>query len=168
VDGGKTFEQIEVPHGDIHDLWINPDDNRIMVVGNDGGAQVTLNGGETWSSYMNQPTAELYDVSGDNAFPYRLYAGQQDNTSISVVAWSSSNTLHAKEHWLNVGGCETGPIAVHPDHPEVVYGGCYSGIIDRYDMARDQRRYVTIYPRRTIRVWCITPRSTCIARPTAG
>jgi photosystem II stability/assembly factor-like uncharacterized protein len=146
VDGGKTFEQIEVPHGDIHDLWINPDDNRIMVVGNDGGGQVTLNGGETWSTYMNQPTAEMYDVIVDNAFPYRLYGGQQDNTTISVLAWTSSNTLHAKEHWRNVGGCETGPIGVHPDHPEVVYGGCYSGIIDRYDMARDQRRYVTIYP----------------------
>lgn len=146
VDGGKTFEEIEVPHGDIHDLWINPDDNRIMVVGNDGGAQVTLNGGETWSSYMNQPTAELYDVIVDNAFPYRLYGGQQDNTSISVVAWSSGNTLNAKQHWRNVGGCETGPIGVHPDHPEVVYGGCYGGIIDRYDMVRDQRRYILLYP----------------------
>jgi photosystem II stability/assembly factor-like uncharacterized protein len=146
VDGGATFELIEVPHGDVHDLWIYPDNNRIMVVANDGGAQVTLNGGETWSSYMNQPTAELYDVIVDNAFPYRLYGGQQDNTTISVLAWSSSNTLHPKEHWQNVGGCETGPVGVHPDHPEVVYGGCYGGIIDRYDMAQDQRRYILLYP----------------------
>ncbi len=146
VDGGVTFDSIIVPHGDIHDLWINPNDSRIMVVADDGGAQVTLNGGATWSTYLNQPTAEFYDVIVDNGFPYRLYAGQQDNTVISVPAWYSSNTLHPKEHWRNVGGCETGPVGLHPDHPERVYAGCYSGIIDRWDRDSDQRRWVTIYP----------------------
>jgi photosystem II stability/assembly factor-like uncharacterized protein len=146
VDGGKTFEPIAVPHGDIHDLWINPNDSKIMVVANDGGAQVSVNGGETWSTYLNQPTAEFYDVIVDNDFPYRLYAGQQDNTAISVPAWSSSNTLHPKVGWENVGGCETGPVGVHPDHFEVVYSGCYSGIIDRWDRSTRQRRWVTIYP----------------------
>ncbi|MGD8699213.1 MAG: hypothetical protein PVJ43_07980 [Gemmatimonadales bacterium] len=146
VDGGKTFESVAVPHGDVHDLWINPKDSKIMVVANDGGAQVTLNGGETWSSYMNQPTAELYDVIVDNDFPYRLYGGQQDNTTISVPAWISSNTLHPKEHWENVGGCETGPVGLNPDHPEVIYSGCYSGIIDRWDRTTQQRRWVTVYP----------------------
>lgn len=146
VDGGKTFEVIEVPHGDVHDLWINPDDPRIMIVADDGGGQVTVNGGETWSSYFNQATAELYDVIVDNAFPYRVYGAQQDNTTISVPAWTSSNTLDARQHWHMVGGCETGPVALHPDHPEVVYAGCYSGSIDRYDLERDQRRNVMAYP----------------------
>jgi photosystem II stability/assembly factor-like uncharacterized protein len=146
VDGGNAFESIAVPHGDIHDLWINPNDSKVMVVANDGGAQVTLNGGQTWSSYMNQPTAEFYDVIVDNDFPYRLYGGQQDNTTISVPAWISSNTLHPKEHWENVGGCETGPVGLHPDHRQIVYSGCYSGIIDRWDRTTQQRRWVTVYP----------------------
>jgi photosystem II stability/assembly factor-like uncharacterized protein len=146
IDGGKTFENVDVPHGDVHDLWIDPDDPKIMIVANDGGGQVTLNGGKTWSTYMNQPTAELYDVIVDNDFPYRLYAGQQDNTAISIPAWFSSNTLHPKEHWENIGGCETGPVGLHPDHTEVIYGGCYSGIIDRWDRTTGQRRWVSIYP----------------------
>ncbi|GMV04705.1 MAG: hypothetical protein AMXMBFR53_09850 [Gemmatimonadota bacterium] len=146
VDGGKTFENIPVPHGDIHDLWIHPDDPDRMVVADDGGAQVTVNAGRTWSTYYNQPTAELYDVIVDNGFPYRLYGAQQDNTTISVPAWMSSNTLYAKEHWLNPGGCETGPVALHPDHPEVTYGGCYGGVMDRMDHATGQRRNVNLYP----------------------
>ncbi|MDP2958474.1 MAG: hypothetical protein Q8N53_18760 [Longimicrobiales bacterium] len=146
VDGGKTFEDIPVPHGDIHDLWIHPDDPDRMVVADDGGAQVTVNGGRTWSTYYNQPTAELYDVIVDNAFPYRLYGAQQDNTTISVPAWMSSNTLYPKEHWLNPGGCETGPVALHPDHPDVTYAGCYGGVIDRMDRRTDDRRNMSLYP----------------------
>ncbi|HSG48988.1 MAG TPA: hypothetical protein VLA43_14300, partial [Longimicrobiales bacterium] len=146
VDGGRTFDPIPVPHGDTHDLWINPADPDRMVIADDGGAQVTVNGGRSWSTYYNQPTAELYDVAVDNAFPYRLYGAQQDNTTISVPAWMSSNTLYAKQHWLNVGGCETGPVALHPDHPNIVFAGCYGGVIDRYDLARDQVRNMNLYP----------------------
>jgi photosystem II stability/assembly factor-like uncharacterized protein len=146
VDAGKTFEPIEVPHGDVHDLWIHPDDPDRMVVADDGGAQVTVNAGRTWSTYYNQPTAELYDVIVDNAFPYRLYAAQQDNTTISVPAWTSSNTLYPKEHWDNVGGCETGPVALHPDYPSIVYAGCYGGVMDRYDLETDQVRNMMLYP----------------------
>ncbi len=146
VDAGKTFDPIQVPHGDLHDLWIDPADPDRMIAGDDGGGQVSVNGGRSWSTYYNQPTAELYDVMVDNAFPYRLYGAQQDNTTISVPAWMSSNTLYPKEHWKNVGGCETGPIALHPDHPEVTYGGCYGGVIDRYDHLRDQRRNINLYP----------------------
>ena len=145
IDGGVTFEQVQVPHGDVHDLWINPEDSRIMVVGNDGGGQVSLNGGASWSTYLNQPTAEFYDVIVDNAFPYRLYAGQQDNTTISVPAWYSRSNLNERAEWENVGGCETGPIGLHPDHPAVIYGGCYSGIIDRWDRRAQQRRWITNY-----------------------
>ncbi len=146
VDAGVTFESIPVPHGDVHDLWIHPDDPDRMVVADDGGGQVTVNGGLTWSTYFNQPTAELYDVIVDNGFPYRLYGAQQDNTTISVPAWTSSNTLYPKEHWQNVGGCETGPVALHPDRPNIVYAGCYGGVIDRYDIERDQVENVNLYP----------------------
>ncbi len=146
VDGGSTFEVIPVPHGDVHDLWILPTDPDRMVVANDGGAQVSVNGGESWSTYYNQPTAELYDVIVDNGFPYRLYGAQQDNTTISVPAWSDVNTLYPKQHWQNVGGCETGPIALDPDRPHIVYAGCYGGVMDRYDLESGQRRNIMLYP----------------------
>ena len=146
VDAGRTFEAIAVPHGDVHDLWIHPSDPDRMVVANDGGAQVTVNGGRSWSTYYNQATAELYDVIVDNGFPYRLYGAQQDNTTISVPAWSSNNTLYPKQHWISIGGCETGPVALHPDDPNIVYAGCYGGVIDRYDLAKDQVRNMNLYP----------------------
>lgn len=146
VDGGKTYTNIPVPHGDVHDLWINPNHPEIMVVANDGGAQVTLNSGKTWSTYLNQPTAELYGVTVDHAFPYRLYGAQQDNTTISVPSWTSNQTIHPKQHWMSVGGCETGPVALHPDHPEVIYAGCYGGVMDRFDRTTDQVTNVMTYP----------------------
>ena len=146
VDGGKTFEAIPVPHGDVHDLWINPEDPDIMVVADDGGAQVTLNGGESWSTYMNQPTAELYGVVVDNGFPYRLYGAQQDNTTISVPSWSDANRLHAKQHWYSVGGCETGPVALNPDNPNIIYSGCYGGVMDKFNKEQQQVVNIMSYP----------------------
>jgi photosystem II stability/assembly factor-like uncharacterized protein len=146
VDGGKTFDNIATPHGDMHDVWINPDDPTILIVADDGGAQVSLNNGRTFSSYYNQPTAELYGVVVDNQFPYRLYGAQQDNTGISVPAWMSANTIYAKQHWVYPSACETGPIALHPDHPEIVWGGCYGGAINRLDRTTDQRRNVVAWP----------------------
>ena len=146
VDGGKTYEVIEVPHGDVHDLWINPHRPEIMVVANDGGAQVTLNHGRTWSTYYNQPTAELYGVVVDHGFPYRLYGAQQDNTTISVPSWISANSLHPKQEWYSIGGCETGPVALHPDHPEIVYAGCYGGVMDRYHLETEDVQNVMSYP----------------------
>ncbi|MBL8997700.1 MAG: glycosyl hydrolase [Gemmatimonadetes bacterium] len=146
IDGGKTFTPIEVPHGDTHDLWINPRDNRVMVLADDGGAQVTLNKGKSWTSMNNVPTAEFYDVAVDNGFPYRVYSAQQDNTSISIPAWSGPNVLHPMNEWRYAAGCETGPVALHPDHPEVMWGGCYGGAINRFDARTDQRRNVVIYP----------------------
>jgi photosystem II stability/assembly factor-like uncharacterized protein len=146
VDGGKTFEVIPVPHGDVHDLWINPNNPDIMIVADDGGAQVTLNGGESWSTYMNQPTAELYGVVVDNGFPYRLYGAQQDNTTISVPSWTDANRLHAKQNWYSVGGCETGPIALNPNNPDIIYAGCYGGVMDKFDKERQQVVNVMSYP----------------------
>ena len=150
VDGGKTFEGVSVPHGDTHDLWINPTNPRLMVLGDDGGSVVSLNATKTWSSMNLMPTAEMYDVVVDNAFPYRVYTAQQDNTSISVPAWLDANTLHPMNAWMNAGGCETGPVALHPDHPEVIYGGCYGGAINRYEPKKDARRDVITYPQQQV------------------
>ncbi|MCU0627044.1 MAG: hypothetical protein MUF21_11255 [Gemmatimonadaceae bacterium] len=93
-----------------------------------------------------QATAEFYDVAVDNGFPYRVYAAQQDNVSISVPAWLESNAMHPLNAWRYAGGCETGPIALHPDHPDVLYGGCYGGAISRYEPARDYRKEIITYP----------------------
>ncbi|MEJ2539145.1 MAG: glycosyl hydrolase, partial [Gemmatimonadota bacterium] len=146
VDGGSTYESFAVPHGDVHDLWLNPEDPELMVVANDGGAQVSLNGAESWTTYYNQPTAELYDVVVDNEFPYRLWGSQQDNDGISVPVFPSPHDLHPKAAWEYASSCETGPVAFHPDHPEVVWGGCYGGAINRFDREADQRRNVIVYP----------------------
>lgn len=146
IDAGVTFTEVRVPHGDVHDLWINPGDKRVMIVANDGGAQVTLNRGRTWSTYWNQPTAEFYDVITDNRFPYRVYTAQQDNTTISVPSWSSSNALHPFADYQYASGCETGPVALHPDFPDVIWGGCYGGAINRWDTRSDDRRNVIVYP----------------------
>ena len=146
IDGGVTFTEIPVPHGDTHDLWINPQNKNLMIIGDDGGAQVSLNRGRTWSTYFNQPTAELYDVITDAAFPYRVYSAQQDNTTISVPSWSSSNTVHPFQDYAYASGCETGPVALDPKNPEVIWGGCYGGAINRWDTRTDERRNVVAYP----------------------
>ncbi|MDX1395849.1 MAG: hypothetical protein R3195_15810 [Gemmatimonadota bacterium] len=127
-DGGRTFgETIDTPHGDNHDLWINPDDSRIMVQGNDGGASVTFDGGRTWSPVNNQPTAELYQVDVDDRDPYWLYAGQQDD-SYTVSVPSDQPTVSAPggpdAYWRSPGGCETGPAVPKPGDPDIVYANC--------------------------------------------
>ena len=146
TDGGRTFELIPVPHGDVHDLWINPDDPEIFVLADDGGAFVTVNGGRTFSSMYNQPTAELYDVMVDHGEPYRLYGSQQDNTTISVPVRPLRNQLRPQEGWRYAAGCETGPIAFDPDDPDVIWGGCYGGVINRMVVSRDVRRNMNLYP----------------------
>jgi photosystem II stability/assembly factor-like uncharacterized protein len=145
VDGGKSFEQYGVPHGDVHDLWVNPNDPKRMVVANDGGAQVSVDGGETWSTYHNQPTAELYSVTVDDEFPYRVYGPQQDNSTIRLPAWSEGS-VHPKSNWTEVGGCETGPVALHPDRPWIVFSGCYGGLVTRWNERTGQSMNVMVYP----------------------
>ena len=145
VDGGKTFEEIAVPHGDVHALWVHPRDPDAMVVGNDGGAQVSLDHGETWSTMYNQPTAEFYRVEVDEQFPYRVYGAQQDNSTLSLPAWSSGG-VHPKQRWYSVGGGESGHIAIHPDDPDLVYAGSYIGRIDRFDRETGRTRNMIIYP----------------------
>jgi len=121
TDGGKTFTIFRTPHGDNHDIWINPKDGNIMIQSNDGGANVSFDGGRTWSTQLNQPTAEIYGVWLDNQFPYKLYGAQQDNTTIII---SSQPDGTGREDWRTGPGCETGPIMPHPRDPNIVYGSC--------------------------------------------
>ena len=149
IDGGKNFDtQYGVPHGDCHAVWINPDNPNIFINTNDGGATVTLNGGNTWSPQLNQPTAEFYRLTVDNQFPYRLYAGQQDNTTISIPSRNSGG-LDDKQHWYEVGGGESADVAVHPENPDIVYATTYSGIITRINRKTDEYRDVGAYPHYT-------------------
>lgn len=119
-DAGKTFARAPVPHGDNHDVWINPKNSDYMIQANDGGANVSLDGGRTWSSQENQPTAEIYQVAVDNQYPYKLYGAQQDNTTVMIP---SSATGNGPEFRIGPG-CETGPIIPDAQDPNIVYGGC--------------------------------------------
>ena len=121
TDGGKTFNVMRTPHGDNHDIWINPNDGQVMIQANDGGANISDDGGRTWSTQMNQPTAEIYGVWVDDQFPYKLYGAQQDNTTIII---SSQADPASRDDWRSGPGCETGPIMPHPRNPEIVYGSC--------------------------------------------
>lgn len=126
IDGGKTWKRMSVPHGDNHDIWINPNNPNLLIQANDGGANVTHNGGKTWSTQFNQPTAELYQVEVDDQYPYWLYAGQQDNSStIAVPSYPPSAIQKAGIGWvINTGGCETGPAVPKPGNHNVVYANC--------------------------------------------
>ena len=143
-DGGRTLTPVATPHGDNHALWINPDHPEIWIQANDGGANVTLTAGRTWSTQYNQPTGEYYTVTVDSAFPYRVYAPQQDNTTISVPS-RVTRGLTPYENWFQGPGCETGPIIVDPLHANVLYGAC-KGWVSRLDRSVDQRREVWVWP----------------------
>ena len=144
VDGGKTFEQVRTPHGDNHDLWINPNDSSTMINANDGGANVSFDGGETWSTQRNQPTAQFYRVNTDNQFPYRVYGGQQDNSSVSIASRSFGSGIGWSD-FHSVGGCETSFNGFDPDDPKLVYSGCYMGIITEWNAATRSSRGVQAY-----------------------
>ncbi|MEE9562705.1 MAG: glycosyl hydrolase, partial [Thermoanaerobaculia bacterium] len=145
VDGGKTFSYVRAPHGDHHDLWIQPVNPQVLINGNDGGANVSFNGGRTWSSQAIQPTSEMYRVSVDDQFPYRVYGCQQDNSCVSLPSRTSSSGI-ARQDWWVIGGCESGHVAIDPRNPEITYSGCYGGQISRYDRATDQNREIMAYP----------------------
>ena len=146
VDGGADFVPVLTPHPDTHVLWINPNDTDIMVEGDDGGATVTLNGGRTWSTQRNQPTAEMYRVTVDNQFPYRIYGSQQDNSTMSVPSRLSPGVVSDAEEEYQVGGCESGHIAVDPRDTDIVYAGCYGGSITRFSRKTGQIREIIPYP----------------------
>ncbi len=136
TDGGRTMVSMRVPHGDNHDIWINPNDGNTMIQSNDGGANVSFDGGRTWSTQMNQVTSEIYGVWTDNAFPYKLYGAQQDNSTSIYSSIANPFDLTA---WRTGPGCETGPIIPHPKDPNIVYGNC-KGQYEYMSMATGQTR----------------------------
>ncbi|WP_462219517.1 WD40/YVTN/BNR-like repeat-containing protein [Ferruginibacter sp.] len=145
VDGGKTFKNINTPHGDHHDLWIDPEDGRRMIIADDGGAQISFDGGENFSTYLNQPTAQFYRVSTDNHYPYRILGAQQDNSTVRILSQSDGGQI-TQDDWQNTAGAESGYVVADPLNPDVVYGGNYSGYLSRLDHKTGENRAVSVWP----------------------
>ncbi|MEM7457541.1 MAG: hypothetical protein AAF456_24625, partial [Planctomycetota bacterium] len=145
IDGGNTFSPVPNPHTDQHDLWINPEEPRNMILANDGGACITFNGGRSWSPQNNQPTAQFYRVIADNQFPYRVYGGQQDNSTVSIASRSLRGGISERD-WFPTAGGESAFIAFDPDDPSVVYGTSIQGILSRHDLETDENKSVVVYP----------------------
>jgi len=145
IDKGKTFQPISVPHGDNHHLWINPLNPKNMINSNDGGANITFNGGESWTRQDQQPTAQFYRVITDNKVPYHVYGGQQDNSAIGIASRTNGRGITWKD-WYSVAGCESAYLAFDPNNPETVFGGCYQGIIDRWSRSTAASKSIKEYP----------------------
>ena len=145
TDGGKTFSTYNAPHGDHHDLWIAPENSNRMVIGDDGGAQVTYDGGETWSTYHNQPTSQFYRVTTDNHFPYRIYVAQQDNSTIRIPHRTNGFTID-EDDWESTAGGESAHIAIDPEDNDIVYGGSYDGFLTRVNHRTNTVRAVNVWP----------------------
>jgi photosystem II stability/assembly factor-like uncharacterized protein len=151
IDGGASFNRIPTPHGDDHALWIDPRNSRRMIEGNDGGACVSYNGGRSWSSIYNQPTAQLYHVTTDNQVPYRIYGSQQDNSAISIPSRTVDGAIHERD-WYAPGGGESGYISIKPDDPNIVVGSgpagrrAFNDVMTVYDRRTHQARNITVWP----------------------
>ncbi len=146
IDGGKTFASLDIPHGDTHGLWINPDDSRLMILADDGGGTITSNAGQTWSSQENQPTAQFYRVNTDHRFPYWVYGGQQDNNSVATPSANFNAPGIGWKDWFDAAGCESAYLAFNRDDPRYLYGGCYQGIISEMDTRNGTQRDIMAYP----------------------
>ena len=144
-DGGRTFQSIPTPHGDHHDLWIDPEDGNRMIVGDDGGGQVSFDGGSNWSTYMNQPTGQFYRVSTDNSFPYRILGAQQDNSTIRIKSRTDGAGI-TEQDWEETAGSESGYVVADPTNPEIVYGGNYGGYLSRLDHRTGENRAISVWP----------------------
>lgn len=145
TDGGKTFRGINTPHGDHHDLWIDPEDGSRMIIGDDGGAQISFDGGNNFSTYYNQPTAQFYRVSTDNHYPYRILGAQQDNSTVRILSRSDGGQI-TQDDWQPTAGAESGYVVADPLNPDVVYGGNYSGYLSRLDHKTGENRAVSVWP----------------------
>ena len=145
TDGGKTYSTFNAPHGDHHDLWIAPENPKRMVMGDDGGAQTTYDGGETWSTYHNQPTAQFYRVTTDDSFPYRIYAAQQDNSTIRISHRNEGWNID-EDDWDETAGGESAHITIDPENNDIVYGGSYDGFLTRYNHKTKTTRSVSVWP----------------------
>ncbi|MEM9076197.1 MAG: glycosyl hydrolase [Bacteroidota bacterium] len=145
TDGGKSFTLKNAPHGDHHDLWIDPNNNNRMVIADDGGAQVSNDGGENWTTYHNQPTAQFYRVTTDNSFPYKIYGAQQDNSTVRINSRSSGSSITERD-WEPTAGGESAHLAPDPNNSDIVYGGTYKGYMMRQDHSVDQTRSINVWP----------------------
>lgn len=144
-DGGRTFQSLRTPHGDHHDLWIDPENGDRMIVADDGGAQVSFDGGANWSTYMNQPTGQFYRVSTDNSVPYRILAAQQDNSTIRIKSRTSGTGI-TEQDWDETAGSESGYVVADPNNPDIVYGGNYGGYLSRLDHRTGENRAISVWP----------------------
>lgn len=145
IDGGKTFLGVNTPHGDHHDLWIDPEDGNRMIVADDGGAQISFDGGNNWSTYLNQPTVQVYRISTDNAFPYRVLAPQQDNGAFRIRSRTFGQSI-ASSDMENAAGAESGYIVADPLNPDITYGGNYMGLLQRLDHKTGESRSINVWP----------------------
>jgi len=144
-DGGKSFQSFNAQHGDHHDLLIAPEDNQRMIIADDGGGQVSFDGGENWSTYMNQPTAQFYRVVTDNSFPYRIYGAQQDNTTLRVLHRTDGFSIGLQD-WETTAGGESGHLAVDPLNEDIVYGGSYDGYLESQNHRTNESRRINPWP----------------------
>ena len=146
TDGGKTWQSFRAPHGDYHQLWINPTNNKNMIISNDGGAAISFNGGKTWSSQNNQPTAQFYRVNADNLFPFNIYGGQQDNSSVKIASQTNSWGGITDRDWSASAGGESAFIAFDPNNPRYALGGSYQGTIGVLDTKTNEEVSVMVAP----------------------
>lgn len=145
TDGGKNFKSSNAPHGDHHDLWIAPENNKRMIIADDGGGQVSFDGGENWTTYHNQPTAQFYRVTTDNHFPYRIYGAQQDNSTVRILHRTEGSSI-GESHWESTAGGESAHIAVDPLNNDIVFGGSYGGFLTRVNHHTKQSQAINVYP----------------------
>ncbi|HEV2276911.1 MAG TPA: hypothetical protein VGS02_01975 [Acidobacteriaceae bacterium] len=145
TDGGKTFTRIRNQHGDNHDMWIAPEDPNRFIESSDGGAQISFDGGKSWSTEDNQPTGQFYRVSVDNDFPYHIYGAQQDNTTVAILSRSNSGAIGTSD-WHDVGGGESGWVVSDPLNSRYVYAGSYDGLLTRYDTLTASERNINAWP----------------------
>jgi len=148
-DGGATFRPIRTPHGDNHALWINPDNPKNLIESDDGGANISFDGGRSWSVQSNQPTSEIYRLTVDDQYPYWLYGGQQDNSAVAIPSRTSDGAID-RHHWYAPAGCETATVAVDPRNPNITYGGCYGGSINRFDRKLGYQQQIMAWPQMAI------------------
>jgi photosystem II stability/assembly factor-like uncharacterized protein len=145
TDGGRTFDLIPAPHGDHHGLWIDPEDPNRMINSNDGGVNVTQDGGKTWTTQGNQPTAQFYHVAVDNQFPYHVYGAQQDSTTVAIASRTSHGVI-GRQDWHTVGYAESGYAAPDPRDPNIVYVDGYGGDLTRFDRRTQQYQEISPWP----------------------
>jgi photosystem II stability/assembly factor-like uncharacterized protein len=146
MDGGKTFKNIPTPHSDHHDMWIDPQNGKRMIIADDGGAQISYDGGNSWSTLNNQPTAQIYRVSTDNAYPYHILGAQQDNSTIRIKYKSSGPAGITGSDWEPTAGAESGYVVADPLNPDIVYGGNYGGYISRLNHKTGENRAINVWP----------------------